>query len=143
MGIFSPAPKSRGMSRSEWCVVGLQRVFSGFGDMMSCETRELKSEMRYGNGVFNVEPRSISAKSRKRRGFSRSVIFRVYDRQGGRCAHCSERFERGVFDADHKNNKRWDNRAVNCQLLCRDCHVEKTRRAEYDLRRRRGVGVFS
>ena len=33
----------------------------------------------------------------------------------------------GVWDYDHKNGDRSNNKLINCQALCPNCHAKKTR----------------
>lgn len=67
---------------------------------------------------------------------------KVIDRLGGRCVRCGSR--EGPFHLDHidkkkkkmrasdlhsVNDKKFEKEMKNLQLLCRDCHVEKTNQA--------------
>jgi hypothetical protein len=66
-------------------------------------------------------------KRRQRQHFSNSVKQIVLRRQDHKCAHCKRILN--VVDWDHKNGDRSNNSESNCQALCPNCHVIKTRSA--------------
>ncbi len=51
----------------------------------------------------------------------------AYEKCWGICAICGEHFERDEMHADHKIpwSKWWKTVIENCQMLCRDCNLEK------------------
>ena len=84
---------------------------------------------------------------RERRDFTDTDVEDALKRADHRCectligcdppheAQCEEKLaldERGnwgdpdAWQADHKNGDRSDNSAENCQVLCSNCHIEKT-----------------
>jgi len=64
---------------------------------------------------------------RKRRSFSQSTKDLTMRRQSGRCNRCQKRPHRRHRNFDHING-RWDNSPGNCQMLCLNCHADKTAR---------------
>lgn len=48
----------------------------------------------------------------------------VWERDGGRCAHCQSRVALDSFHCDHiQSGKRGTNQLSNLRTLCRRCHV--------------------
>lgn len=62
------------------------------------------------------------------RQFSPNQKREVFEAQAGSCAACSNNFELEEMEADHIKQWAHGGKTVidNCQLLCRDCHQEKT-----------------
>lgn len=62
------------------------------------------------------------------RAFDDRMKRAAYERQGGVCPYCGERFELSEMHADHI--KPWakggPTTAENCQMLCRDCNLKKS-----------------
>ncbi len=65
-------------------------------------------------------------KPAERKGFPQYVKENIMRKQDHKCAHCKKYLK--VYDFDHKNGNRSDNRESNCQALCPNCHAIKTRR---------------
>ena len=68
---------------------------------------------------------AYTAKSRrvKRKPFSEDTKLRVDRKQGGRCNSCGVIPRHPKFDHIHS---RGDDSIQNCQMLCGDCHDDKT-----------------
>ena len=62
---------------------------------------------------------------KERRYFSSEVKRQILKNQNYKCAICKRNTE--VWDYDHKNGKRSNNKMTNCQALCPNCHAKKTR----------------
>ncbi len=64
-------------------------------------------------------------KHRQRRSFPAYVREDTIQKQHHKCAIC----KRGtsVWDFDHKDGNRSNNKSSNCQALCPNCHAKKTR----------------
>ena len=59
------------------------------------------------------------------------VKLRIFDRQNGRCMHCTRKIPAGdPWDCDHTQAliNGGENREGNLQALCSWCHMKKTRR---------------
>jgi hypothetical protein len=67
----------------------------------------------------------ITHRTRERRYFSAEVKRQVLKNQNYKCAICKR--STGVWDYDHKNGVRSNNKLSNCQALCPNCHAKKTR----------------
>jgi hypothetical protein len=66
----------------------------------------------------------------KRLEFSNKTKNAAYERCGGVCEGCGERFrpdDRLEFDHVVPDALRKNNALENCQVLCSSCHLEKTR----------------
>lgn len=63
--------------------------------------------------------------TKERRYFSTEVKRQVLKDQNYKCAICKR--NTGVWDYDHKNGNRSNNKISNCQALCPNCHAKKTR----------------
>jgi hypothetical protein len=64
-------------------------------------------------------------KHRIRRSFPQSVREETKRRQHYKCAICKR--STGLWDFDHRDGNRTNNRSNNCQALCPNCHARKTR----------------
>ena len=64
-------------------------------------------------------------KHRVRRSFPQSVREETKQKQHYKCAICKR--STGVWDFDHKDGNRTNNKSSNCQALCPNCHARKTR----------------
>ena len=62
------------------------------------------------------------------RAFSDSVKQKVYEKQGGKCVKCNERFELSEMEADHITPWIEDGRTIeeNCQMLCKNDNRRKS-----------------
>lgn len=64
-----------------------------------------------------------------RSNFSKKTVENQFKKQSGRCNHCGIRFSTTVqICKDHKNGDNSDNSEKNCQLLCANCHDNKSRK---------------
>jgi hypothetical protein len=64
-------------------------------------------------------------RTKERRYFSIEVKRQVLKDQNYKCVKCKR--NTGVWDYDHKNGDRSNNKKSNCQALCPNCHAKKTR----------------
>ena len=64
-------------------------------------------------------------KTKERHYFSSEVKRQILKDQNYKCAICKR--NTGVWDYDHKNGDRSNNKISNCQALCPNCHAKKTR----------------
>jgi hypothetical protein len=64
-------------------------------------------------------------RTKNRRYFSVEVKKQILKDQNYKCAICKR--NTGVWDYDHKNGDRSNNKISNCQALCPNCHAKKTR----------------
>ncbi len=62
------------------------------------------------------------------RAFSKAMKRKVYRKQSGVCAMCEEHFDIDEMEADHIKPWSKDGKTIeeNCQMLCHECHDEKT-----------------
>jgi hypothetical protein len=60
-----------------------------------------------------------------RKYFTAEVKRKILKRQCHKCAKCN--WNAGVFDFDHKDGNRSNNKMSNCQELCPNCHARKSR----------------
>lgn len=67
----------------------------------------------------------LTHKNKDRRYFSAEVKKQVLIDQKYKCAICKKSI--GVWDYDHKDGNRSNNKISNCQALCPNCHAKKTR----------------
>jgi hypothetical protein len=67
----------------------------------------------------------VTHRKKERRFFSLEVKRQILKNQNYKCAICKRNIE--VWDYDHKNGDRSNNKIVNCQALCLNCHAKKTR----------------
>ena len=67
----------------------------------------------------------LTHKNKERRYFSAEVKKQVIIDQKYKCAICKKSI--GVWDYDHKDGNRSNNKISNCQALCPNCHAKKTR----------------
>ena len=71
-----------------------------------------------------------SNSSSKRREFPRSVKEKVHERAGGICEECGER-DGEEYDHIVECWEGGKNNEDNCKLLCRPCHLEKSRHSTH------------
>ena len=64
-------------------------------------------------------------KHRERRYFPADVKEDTIRKQHHKCAICKK--GTSIWDFDHKDGNRSNNRSSNCQALCPTCHAKKTR----------------
>lgn len=69
--------------------------------------------------------RKVIHRTKERRYFSSEVKIQVLKNQNYKCAICKR--STGVWDYDHKNGDRSNNKLSNCQAVCPNCHAKKTR----------------
>ena len=67
----------------------------------------------------------ITHRTKERRYFPVNVKRQILKDQKYKCAICKQNTE--VWDYDHKNGDRSNNKLSNCQALCPNCHAKKTR----------------
>lgn len=67
----------------------------------------------------------LTYRTKERRYFSAEVKRQVLKDQNYKCAIC--KINTGVWDYDHKNGDKSNNKMSNCQALCPNCHAKKTR----------------
>lgn len=67
----------------------------------------------------------VTHQKKERRYFSLEVKRQVLKNQDYKCAICKR--NTGIWDYDHKNGDRSNNKLSNCQALCPNCHAKKTR----------------
>jgi hypothetical protein len=67
----------------------------------------------------------LKNRTKKRRSFPADIRRQVLINQNNKCAICKR--NKGVWDYDHKDGNRSNNKISNCQALCPDCHAKKTR----------------
>lgn len=67
----------------------------------------------------------ITHRTKERRYFPANVKRQILKDQKYKCAICKQNTE--VWDYDHKNGNRSNNKLSNCQALCPNCHAKKTR----------------
>lgn len=77
-------------------------------------------------------------RTKKRQYFQADVKREVLKGQNYKCAICKT--SAGVWDYDHINGNRSNNKISNCQALCPNCHAKKTRGLlNQDKSSRRGI----
>lgn len=69
--------------------------------------------------------RSLKNGRKRRRLFTAQTRRLVLKRQNFKCLIC--RTNVGIWDYDHKDGNRGNNRPSNCQALCPTCHAKKSR----------------
>ena len=67
----------------------------------------------------------LTHRTKERRYFSSEVKRRILKDQNYKCTICKK--NTGVWDYDHKNGDKSNNKMSNCQALCPNCHAKKTR----------------
>ncbi|MDX1371181.1 MAG: HNH endonuclease signature motif containing protein [Nitrososphaeraceae archaeon] len=67
----------------------------------------------------------ITHRTKERRYFPANIKRQILKDQKYKCAICKQNTE--VWDYDHKNGDRSNNKLSNCQALCPNCHAKKTR----------------
>ena len=68
---------------------------------------------------------TLAHRTRRRKLFTVQTKKLVLRDQNFRCSIC--RMNAGIWDYDHKDGNRGDNKASNCQVLCPTCHTKKSR----------------
>ena len=69
--------------------------------------------------------RTLKRRTKKRKSFSIQTRNLVLKSQKFKCSIC--RMNVGIWDYDHKDGNRCNNKASNCQALCPMCHAKKSR----------------
>jgi hypothetical protein len=64
-------------------------------------------------------------RKRERKYFSAEVKRATLKKQRHKCAYC--RWNTDIFDFDHKDGIRSNNKMSNCLALCPNCHAKKSR----------------
>ncbi len=64
-------------------------------------------------------------RKRERKYFPAEVKRDTLKRQRHKCAHC--KWNADIFDFDHKDGNRSNNKMSNCLALCPNCHARKSR----------------
>jgi len=67
----------------------------------------------------------LTHRTKERRYFYAEVKRQILKNQNYKCAICKR--NTGVWDYDHKNGDRSNNKLANCQALCPNCHAKNTR----------------
>jgi len=67
----------------------------------------------------------LTHRTKERRYFSAEVKRQILKNQKFKCAIC--KMNLGVWDYDHTNGDKSNNKMTNCQALCPNCHAKKTR----------------
>jgi hypothetical protein len=68
---------------------------------------------------------TLKHRTKKRKSFSIQTRNLVLKNQKFKCSIC--RMNAGIWDYDHKDGNRGNNKASNCQALCPICHAKKSR----------------
>ena len=68
---------------------------------------------------------NLTHRTKKRRYFTANIKKEVLKDQNCKCAIC--KIDAEVLDYDHIDGNRSNNDISNCQVLCPNCHVKKTR----------------
>ena len=82
-------------------------------------------------GLLILLTRTLRQRTKRRRTFSTQTKKLIPRNQNFKCVKC--RVNAGIWDFDHKDGKRANNKASNCQALCPTCHARRVFRS-----RRRG-----
>ncbi len=64
-------------------------------------------------------------KKRERKYFSSEIKRVTLKKQRHKCAYC--KWNTDIFDFDHKDGNRSNNKMSNCLALCPNCHAKKSR----------------
>jgi hypothetical protein len=76
-------------------------------------------------GLLTWLLRILKYRTKKRRSFSIQTKNLILKNQKFRCSIC--RMNVGIWDYDHKDGNRRNNKVSNCQALCPICHAKKSR----------------
>jgi len=76
-------------------------------------------------GLLTWLLQTLKHRTRKRKSFSIQTRNLVLKNQKFKCSIC--RMNVGIWDYDHKDGNRGNNKASNCQALCPICHAKKSR----------------
>ena len=68
---------------------------------------------------------TLKHRTKKRKSFGIQTRNLVLKNQKFKCSIC--RMNVGIWDYDHKDGNRGNNKASNCQALCPICHAKKSR----------------
>ena len=68
---------------------------------------------------------TLTHRTRRRRSFSIETKKLVLRKQNFKCLKCKG--NAGIWDFDHKDGNRGNNKTSNCQALCPICHAKKSR----------------
>ena len=76
-------------------------------------------------GLLILLIRTLRQRTKRRRSFSTQTKKLIQRNQNFKCLKC--RMNAGIWDFDHKDGNRANNKASNCQALCPTCHAKKSR----------------
>ena len=76
-------------------------------------------------GLLILLTRTLKQRTKRRRTFSTQTKKLILRNQNFKCVKC--RVNAGIWDFDHKDGNRANNKASNCQALCPTCHARKSR----------------
>lgn len=76
-------------------------------------------------GLLTCLSRALKQRRKKRRLFTAQTKRLVLKSQKFKCLIC--RINVGIWDYDHKDGNRGNNKLSNCQALCPICHAKKSR----------------
>lgn len=76
-------------------------------------------------GLLTWLLQTLKHRTKKRKSFSIQTRNLVLKNQKFKCSIC--RMNVGIWEYDHKDGNRGNNKASNCQALCPICHAKKSR----------------
>ena len=76
-------------------------------------------------GLLMCLSRALKHRRKRRRLFTAQTKRLVLQSQNSKCLIC--RINAGIWDYDHKDGNRGNNKLSNCQALCPICHAKKSR----------------
>lgn len=68
---------------------------------------------------------TLAHRTRRRKSFTVQTKNLVLKNQNFKCSIC--RMNAGIWDYDHRDGNRGNNKVSNCQVLCPTCHAKKSR----------------
>lgn len=134
---FPPQAQPKGQPRKEMQGVDWGALYKEYGHRpidADANEKEVKRLMEHpdvtnGKGIYKyIFTRNESDLSR--RTFTEQDKRITYSKQDGKCADCGQEFEKDEMQADHIVPFAMDGMTVadNCQMLCKQCHIGKTKR---------------
>ena len=91
-------------------------------------------------GLLTWLLQTLKHRTKKRKSFSIQTRNLVLKNQKFKCSIC--RMNVGIWDYDHKDGNRGNNKSSNCQALCPICHAKKSRGLiKCEAHRRRSMGL--
>ena len=76
-------------------------------------------------GLLILLTRTLKQRTKRRRTFGTQTKKLILRNQNFKCVKCG--VNAGIWDFDHKNRNRANNKASNCQSICPTCHARKSR----------------